>query len=154
MKIAMVYTSVTGNTEALMRMIEQAFQTQGLPVDIYPIHAFDLEKLQQWDAIIVGTYSWGNGHIPREMRALFAAFEQQETRAVVTAVFGTGDSFYPHFCGAVDQFRDMLYVHTDLAVTLKVELLPQEQDVQRCQAFVERLMTRLNQHLEQKSIFN
>ena len=144
----MVYTSVTGNTEALMRMIEQVFQLKGLPIDVYPINIFDLEHLEQWDAIIIGSYSWGNGNIPYEMRALFTAIEQQDTHSIVTAVFGTGDSFYPHFCGAVDQFRDMLYVHTDLAVTLKVELLPQQQDTQRCNIFVERFVARLHDHLE------
>jgi len=148
MKVAMVYTSMTGNTEALMRMIEQIFQMKELPIEVYPINVFGLEQLEQWDAIVIGSYSWGNGNIPYEMRALFTAFEQQDAGSIVTAVFGTGDSFYPYFCGAVDQFRDMLYVHTDLAVTLKVELLPQPQDVQRCETFVERFIVRLRDHLE------
>nr|WP_188497312.1 flavodoxin domain-containing protein [Pullulanibacillus pueri] len=147
MKIAIVYTSVTGNTEALMRIIKQAFQEkdQALSLFIYSVDTFDLSTLSRWDAVVVGTYSWGNGKIPREMRSLFTAFEEQEVSPLVTGVFGTGDSFYPHFCGAVDRFRDMLYVHTDLAVTLKVELLPQLQDLERCALFVERLLTRLKQ---------
>jgi flavodoxin I len=36
----------------------------------------------------------------------------------------------------------MLYVHTNLAATLKVELRPQEQDLQRCEKFVESLLFR------------
>jgi flavodoxin I len=65
---------------------------------------------------------------------------------MTTAVFGTGDSCYPMFCGAVDQFRDMLYVHTNLAATLKVELRPQERDFQRCEKFVEALLLRASMY--------
>lgn len=104
---------------------------------------FPLAKLAKYDAIVIGTYTWGNGEIPHEMWPLYKAFETQDVKNIITGVVGTGDRFYPHFCGAVDEFRDMLFVHTVLAATLKIELTPQLQDLRQCQKFAESLMGKL-----------
>lgn len=93
---------------------------------------FPIQEVTTFDAIIIGAYTWGDGEIPREMPTLYRAFESQNVKHIVTGVVGTGDSFYPKFCGAVDAFRDMLYVHSHLAVTLKIEITLQMQDLERC----------------------
>jgi flavodoxin I len=110
---------------------------------MYKINEFDISYLCQYDAVVIGTYTWGNGDLPKEMWSLYHAFESLEKTDLITAVFGTGDSFYPKYCGAVDLFRDMLYVYTNLSATLKVELTPQLQDVYRCQRFVESILKRV-----------
>jgi flavodoxin I len=140
--VAIVYASVSGNTKELAEELYQIFLVESVNISIYSINEFSLEDLSQYKAVAIGTYTWGNGEIPREMRHLYQAFESIMRKDITTAVFGTGDSCYPMFCGAVDQFRDMLYVHTNLAATLKVELLPQEQDIKRCRKFVEILLLR------------
>lgn len=147
MKIALIYSSITGNTRELVNIIEKMFMTYSIQVTVYPIEQFVIKHLHEFDGVVIGTYTWGNGEIPQEMLALYHAFEKQEVKHVVTGVVGTGDSFYSKFCGAVDEFRDMLYVHTNLAVTLKVELLPQLQDLKRCKAFVERFGDRLKSEM-------
>jgi flavodoxin I len=144
MKIAIVYSSVTGNTKELAEMIYRNFIGRSVDVLIYTIEDFSLEFLNIFDAIAIGTYTWGEGEIPKEMWKLYQGFEELYNKDLVTAVFGTGDSFYPNYCGAVDLFRDMLYVHTNLAATLKVELLPQIQDFHRSQMFVDSIMKRAN----------
>lgn len=140
LKIAIVYTSVTGNTKELAEEIYRIHLRKSLDIDIYRIEEFQLSYLIQYDAVVIGTYTWGNGEIPKEMWPLYQAFESLNKKSVTTAVFGTGDSFYPKYCGAVNMFRDMLYVHTNLAATLKVELMPQEQDVYRCHKFVKSIV--------------
>ena len=85
----------------------------------------------------------GDGEIPTEMIPLYQAFENQNVKHILTGVVGTGDRFYPHFCGAVDEFRDMLYVQTNLTVTLKVELSLQQSDMSRCTKFVELILQRM-----------
>jgi flavodoxin I len=142
MKIAIVYSSVTGNTRELADVIYRNFLGHSVDVMIYKIEDFRSSSLNHFDAVAVGTYTWGDGEIPREMWKLYHAFESLGNKDLVTAVFGTGDSFYPKYCGAVDLFRDMLYVHTNLAATLKVELLPQIQDFQRSQQFVKSILQR------------
>jgi flavodoxin I len=142
MKIAIVYTSVTGNTQELAEIIYQISLGQAAfaDVELFRIEAFPVADLRHYDVVMIGTYTWGNGEIPIEMRRLYDAFEMLGRKEMITAVFGTGDSFYPNYCGAVDLFRDMLYVHTNLSATLKVELAPQQLDVQRCQQLVARCL--------------
>jgi flavodoxin I len=154
LSIAIVYTSVSGNTKELAEELYQIFLTKAVHISIYSIEEFSVSDLCHFHAVAIGTYTWGNGEIPKEMRQLYQAFESLRRNDMTTAVFGTGDSFYSMFCGAVDQFRDMLYVHTNLAATLKVELRPQEQDFQRCKKFVEALLLRasINSYPQVKSV--
>lgn len=149
-KIALVYASVTGNTGAVAEVLTERFRAAGFLPDVYEIGHFDINKLKRYDIVIVGTYTWGSGEIPAEMQELFEAFEELRRPELVTAVFGTGDSFFAEFCGAVNRFRDMLYVHTSLAATLKIELMPQEQDLVRCEKFVEAVVRRLVQADEKR----
>lgn len=142
MKVAIIYSSVTGNTKELAKQLYRILLEKSADVSIFRIDRFHLSHLSKYDAVVIGTYTWGNGEIPKEMWDLYQAIELLNIKDITTAVFGTGDSFYPKFCGAVDQFRDMLYLHTSLAATLKVELLPQKQDIQRCHKLVESLLRR------------
>jgi flavodoxin I len=144
MKIALVYSSITGNTEELIYILKELLRIYNMEVTAIRVTDFPLKKLARYDAIVIGTYTWGDGDIPAEMQTLYNAFEVQEVKNVVTGVVGTGDQFYPNFCGAVDKFRDMLFVQTQLAVTLKIELTPQLQDLKRCRKFVDSIIKRLN----------
>ena len=142
MKAVIIYTSVTGNTEMLAKMIHSNLSRLFEHVEIFEIKEFSMGKMEEYSVIVIGTYTWGNGAIPKEMLELYTAIEQLDTKHITTGVFGTGDTFYPHYCGAVDKFRDMLFVHTNLAVTLKVELLPQTQENQKCEKFAEIMFER------------
>ncbi|WHY85671.1 flavodoxin domain-containing protein [Neobacillus novalis] len=137
MKLAIVYTSKTGNTEELVLFIRDLFFEKKIEVRLFRVEQFPLQDLPTFDGVIVGTYTWGHGEIPGEMMALYRAFETQECHRTVTAVMGTGDCFYPQFCGAVDAFRDMLYVQSNLAVTLKIEIALQTKDHERCRRFTD-----------------
>ena len=143
MKIAVIYSSKTGNTQELVETVCKFFLLQSIKVAIYQAEEFPLHTLSDYDGVIVSTYTWGDGEVPAEMKPVYEAFENQEVKHVTTGVLGTGDSFYPYFCGAVDEFRDMLYVHTNLAVTLKVELSPQESDIERSRKFVELFLAKV-----------
>jgi flavodoxin I len=144
LSVAIVYASVSGNTKELAQVIYRIFLTKSVQVSIFSIEEFSVSDLCHYHAVAIGTYTWGNGDIPKEMRQFYKAFESFSKKEMTTVVFGTGESCYPMFCGAVDQFRDMLYVHSNLAATLKVELRPQEQDFKRCEKFVEALLVRAN----------
>ncbi len=139
MKAAIIYTSITGNTEALAEQIYHGMKRQHIQTDYIALEDLDYDALPLYDFIAIGTYTWDNGDLPMEIEDLFIAFEEKDMKHVTTGIFGTGDSFYPYYCGAVDLFRDMLYVHTNLAVTLKVELMPQQDDTTRCEQFCDRL---------------
>ncbi|OLS40685.1 flavodoxin domain-containing protein [Bacillus sp. MRMR6] len=140
MKLAVVYASQSGNTEELAELLFRICLEQGGKASLFSVEDFPHENLTSFDAVMIGTYTWGNGEIPLEMMGLYQAFEKQDAKNVMTGVFGTGDSSYPHFCGAVDHFRDMLFRKSRLAVTLKIELRPQSKDLERCEKFVSILL--------------
>jgi flavodoxin I len=143
-KLAIVYTSATGNTGEVASILYQASKLNFYDVSLYPVNKFPRSNLEEFDAMMIGTYTWGNGEIPTEMLAVYQAIELLNKKNLITGVFGTGDSFYPHFCGAVDEFKDMLYVQTTIAATLKIELSPQIGDLKRCYQFVESIANRIN----------
>ncbi|MBT2737738.1 flavodoxin domain-containing protein [Bacillus sp. ISL-7] len=145
MKIAIVYSSKTGNTEELAQRIFHLFLKKNVMVSLFRIEQFRVRDLSQFAAIVIGTYTWGNGEIPQEMMELYRAFETQDVKKVLTGVIGTGDSGYPKFCGAVDEFKDMLYVHTNLIATLKIEVSLQMKDMDRCSRFVTIFLDQLSQ---------
>lgn len=140
MKAAIIYTSVTGNTTYIAETIQANMEKRNVVTDLIPVHEFNPEQLHDYDIVAIGTYTWANGEIPIEMEEVYEAFETGDLQHLVTGVFGSGDSFFAHYCGAVDLFRDMLYVHTNLAVTLKIELMPQEPDLVKCEKFCDRLL--------------
>lgn len=142
-RIAIIYASVTGNTKAVAEILQEIGLSKELEVELWPVADFPLAELSRYDAVMVGTYTWGSGEIPKEMHGLFEAFERLDRTGLVTAVFGTGDSFFAEFCGAVDRFRDMLFVQTELAATLKIELAPQEADIIRCEKLIASVTKRL-----------
>ncbi|MFP5110665.1 flavodoxin domain-containing protein [Neobacillus sp. C211] len=144
MKIAIVYSSKTGNTEELAQRIFHLFFKKNVMASLFRIEQFRVRDLSQFAAIVIGTYTWGNGEIPQEMMELYRAFETQNVKKVLTGVIGTGDSGYPKFCGAVDEFKDMLYVHTNLIATLKIEVSLQMNDMDRCSRFVTIFLDQLS----------
>lgn len=144
MTMAIVYSSKTGNTEEVVHLIWQLFLEEKIDVTLFRVEEFPITDLTNYEAVVIGTYTWGNGEIPYEMMKLYRAFETQDVKTVLTGVIGTGDSGYPKFCGAVDEFKDMLYVHTNLMVTLKLELSIQRNDRVKCQRFVNIFVNELS----------
>ncbi len=131
MKIAIVYHSAGGNTKALADMIASYLPEASL----FKVTNFDPTTLSSYTGLLVGTYTWGDGELPAKMIPFYKELEAHTISHLVTGVFGTGETNYHHFCGAVNQFRDMLYVHSSLAVTLKIEQMFQASDVPRIQKF-------------------
>ncbi|MFS0636502.1 flavodoxin domain-containing protein [Mesobacillus foraminis] len=143
LKAAIIYASSTGNTLDLAGILQSCFRDFGVEPDLYNAREFRAEGLAVLDFAVVATYTWGSGEIPKEMKQVYEAFEQHEVKHLITGAAGTGDRFYPYFCGAVDEFRDMLFVHTNLAATLKIELTPQDKDYERCRQFVQAMLARM-----------
>lgn len=143
MKIAIVYHSAGGNTRALAEVIASFFDE----ADLYRISEFDLTSLSQYDGLIIGTYTWGDGDMPQKMSSFYEQLEHCQLTELVTGVFGTGETNYNHFCQAVNDFRDMLYARSQLAVTLKIEQMYQSADLPRIEKFVHLFQEKLHQSI-------
>ncbi|NJP37833.1 flavodoxin domain-containing protein [Alkalicoccus luteus] len=136
--ITVVVQSMSGNTDELADLIMLKLEEAGMKAEKKAVR--DIRgnlDLSECDGILFGTYTWGNGEIPRHMKPVVDRIKSQNLTAVPCGVFGTGDSFYPHFCGAVDRLRSLLKLVTgESAPALKVELLPQPSDDERAASFV------------------
>ena len=130
-KTAIVYHSAGGNTKALALAIA-FFIPQA---ELCRVIDFDWKNIENYEVLLVGTYTWGNGELPQRMADFYAHLEEQPISHLKTGVFGTGETNYQHFCGAVDLFRDMLYARSRLIATLKIEQMYQEADLARIQKF-------------------
>lgn len=140
MKMAIVYSSVTGNTEELAELLRSRFTSIASDIFYCRVNDFQMEEISRLDGLIIGTYTWGDGEIPIEMLPLVQELSRTKRRQLVTGIFGTGDSFYPKYCGAVDNISTILNQTTNLADTLKIELSPQMEDLAFCDKFVERIL--------------
>ena len=139
MKTAIVYHSAGGNTKALAKAISCCLPQAAL----YTVREFDSSLLSGLDGLIVGTYTWGNGELPARSAELYQILSEADLSRLTTAVFGTGETGYRHFCGAADRFRDMLHAKSRLAVTLKIEQMYQETDLVRIEKFARLFLNRL-----------
>ncbi|MFC4735098.1 flavodoxin domain-containing protein [Bacillus daqingensis] len=140
--IAVLVQSMSGNTDELADLIIQKLHERGWYAEKTAVRDLPDElDLHQIEGILFGTYTWGNGEIPRHMKPALDRIKSQDLTATPCGIFGTGDSFYPHFCGAVDRLRSLLKLVTGAEPpVLKVELLPQPDDEERIASFVQAYM--------------
>ena len=98
-----IYHSFSGNTKDLAELIS----TQLGSIPLYRINKYTdevLPNLSQFDKIILGTFTWGQGEIPNEVRK-FVKEHQQYFQEKEVYLFGTGDTQFGGdelFCSAVD----------------------------------------------------
>lgn len=144
-KVAIVYCSNTGNTKEVALGLSAAFQRAGCKVDVYGHNEFYESILHEYDAVILGTYTWGDGELPTKFKPVLEKFCNDDIRDLVTGAFGTGETCYPIFCGAVDECAVTLEAYTNFAVTLKVEQSPQQSDMDKFPVFVNHILKELEQ---------
>lgn len=100
-KVIIVYSSLTGNTEEMSEVIESGVKEAGLEVVRKDGYDAKAAELLDYDGIIIGAYTWGDGELPDEFLDFFEEMEELDLTGKKAAVFGSGDTSYPHYCGAV-----------------------------------------------------
>lgn len=106
MKVLIVYHSYSGNTKDLAEFIKTQL-SNSFEVDLFEINKYSKEVLtdvEQYDTIILGTFTWGKGEIPIQVRKFVKEYQEYfKTKQVF--LFGTGDTQFGGdtlFCSAVD----------------------------------------------------
>jgi len=107
-KVIIVYSSLTGNTEEMSEAIEKGLLEAG--VDVVRKDGYDAkaEELLDYDGILLGAYTWGDGELPDEFLDFFEDMCELDLSGKKAAVFGSGDTSYAHYCGAVDLLEQKL----------------------------------------------
>ncbi|SDM79804.1 flavodoxin I [Sediminibacillus halophilus] len=147
-KVILLYCSMSGNTEEMAEIIEKTMKKQGLEVLAFQIDLDDIAAadLLDYDAILFGTYTWGDGDIPYETEDFYDDMEEIDLTGKVVALFGSCDSMYPHYGGAIDTFAERFKERGAASVLyhLKVDLTPDEDDMKRCEVFAEEFVKELS----------
>ena len=142
MNIKLVYASLTGNTEMLSDLIIEKFEEEkGLEIEkLFIEDMVDFDFLDDADAFIVATYTYGEGDLPEEMEEFFEALGEKNFSGKTYGVIGTGDTVYEQFCVCVDQFNDQIAKTgaTNPTQNLKIEIeADTDEDFENIDKFIE-----------------
>ncbi|WP_088009264.1 flavodoxin domain-containing protein [Indiicoccus explosivorum] len=142
--VCLIYTTMTGNTEEIADILAGELTERGATVvkknmSMDPISAGELAHA---DGIAFGTYTYSDGELPFETEETAEDLERMDLAGKPVALFGSGDTMYEHFCGAVDEMTvrfQRMGVHL-VEPVLKVELDPDPADIDPCIRLAENLL--------------
>ncbi|MEC1626250.1 flavodoxin [Bacillus mojavensis] len=137
-KILLVYATMSGNTEAMADLIEKGLQEAEAEVDRFEaMDIDDAELFNDYEHIILGTYTWGDGDLPDEFLDLAEEMDALDFTGKTCAVFGSGDTAYEFFCGAVDTLEEKIKDRGGEIVlpSVKVEMNPEGEEEEALKEF-------------------
>jgi flavodoxin I len=82
--MALVYHSSGGNTKALAEIITALL---GKGVEVFQMKDFDILELENYDGLVVGSYTWGDGDLPARAKMFYQSLEQMDVSHLTTAIF-------------------------------------------------------------------
>lgn len=96
-----LYSSLTGNTKTFVHYLKlKSFEEFDVSND------FQVD-INDYDLIALGSYTWGDGKIPKRMKK-FLIENKDKWQGKNVLLFGSGNSIYTHFCGAIQGMRKIL----------------------------------------------
>ncbi|WP_026583831.1 flavodoxin [Bacillus sp. J33] len=139
MKIGVFYASMSGNTEAIADIITAELKDQNHDVILEDFMSVQsASELLNYDLTFIGMYTWGDGDYPDECLDMIEEIEQLDLENHPFAIFGSGDTSYPEFCGALDQLQRLIEEQggTNVGEPLKIEFNPEPEDEADIKKFV------------------
>lgn len=150
-KVLMIYASMSGNTEIITDLIADNLKAAGHDVVIksFDFDAIDMETLPDYDAVLVGTYTWDDGELPYEVEDFYVDLETVDISETIFGVYGSADSFYDTFGLAIDLVADRIKNQGGniLPERLKIDLSPRNSDM----PLIERFSEKITKMMEEKN---
>jgi len=136
-KLILIYASMTGNTEEMSELIVSGIQEAGGDVTVKLVEDCDADLLQDYDGIMLGAYTWGDGELPDEFLDFYEDMDELHLEGKKAAVFGSGDTVYEQFAKAVDLLQEKLAERgaSMILEPMKLELNPSGDERENCRAF-------------------
>ncbi|MGE4505919.1 MAG: flavodoxin [Desulfovibrionaceae bacterium] len=133
-KALIVYGSTTGNTETAADYIATTLGNEGIETTLLDASDAAASGLGEgYDLVLLGSSTWGDDEVELQddFVPLYEDLEQADLKGRKVAVFGCGDSSYPHFCGAVDAIEQKVSaMGADLvAESLKIDGDPERDEI-------------------------
>lgn len=136
-KLLLIYASMTGNTEEMSELITNGIEQAGGEVTVKLVEDCSADLLLDYDGIMLGAYTWGDGELPDEYLDFYEELDEVDLVGKKAAVFGSGDTVYEQFAKAVDLLQGKLAERGAQMVLepLKLELNPSGDEREACRAF-------------------
>lgn len=102
-RILICYASLSGNTKEAAELIESRLTREHFHIELYRIDSGMIPDISQYDAMIMGTYTWDKGSTPEEVKDFIYEIGYKPP---IVYVFGTGDTQFGGdilFCKAADK---------------------------------------------------
>ena len=134
MKVAVVYASTTGNTEAMANAISEAVKASGAEVVFSTADSADKAAVSACDVILLGSPAMGDEVLEDSMEELYSGIESSLSGKKV-GIFGSYD------WGDGQWLRDWNDRLTNAGAVcaeepLMVHLTPEEADIEQCKNWV------------------
>lgn len=140
-----VYASMTGNTEGISEIIEEALTDAGATVEREEASDVDADFFDDADLCIIATYTYGEGDLPFEFEDFFDELPEQKLAGKIYGVVGSGDKEYGEFyCKSADDFVEQFEKTgaTKGAETVRIENDAEDEDIELLKAFVGELLSK------------
>lgn len=135
-KILITYASQTGNTEQITDIIVHYLEElqHDVTVKSFDFDMIDADSINNYDALLIGTYTWDDGELPYEVEDFYIDIEELDLSSLIGAAFGSADSFYDTYGGAIELVHEHLkYLGAKMISSpLKIDLEPSAKDEERC----------------------
>lgn len=136
-KTAIIYASMSGNTEAIADLIEKGLSSAGAESEKFEAMDINATIFTEYDHFLIGAYTWGDGELPDEMLDFYDEMDDYDFSDKTIALFGSGDTAYEIFCGAVDLLAEKVQDNNGALVmeSLKIECFPDGDQENACLEF-------------------
>lgn len=139
-----VYASMTGNTEGISEILEDAFEAKDIDVERVEADDADDDFFDDADICVVATYTYNDGEIPFDFEDFHDSLSDQDLNGKTFGVVGSGDSeLYPDFfCKAAELFEEAFNETgaKEGAKLVKVENAADDADTDNLKKFVDDLI--------------
>lgn len=88
-KVAIVYWSGTGNTEAMARAIHEGARKGGADAKLFEVEQFGVEEMKDYDGLMFGCPAMGAEELEESVFEPFFAEVQKQLKGVPVALFGS-----------------------------------------------------------------
>ena len=136
-RVLVAYASLTGNTEEIAELIAEGIRQAGGDAVLKAVSDCNAVEIQAYQGVLLGAYTWGEGELPDEFLDFYEEMDELDLSTYKSAVFGSGDTGYEIYCGAVNKIEDKLKERgaTILQESLKIEYGPNTHEKEACRQF-------------------
>jgi flavodoxin short chain len=142
--VKIAYASMTGNTEGISEILEDAFKELGADVERAEAEDVESDFFEDANVCVIATYTYNDGELPFDFEDFYGNLPEQDLQGKVFGVVGSGDSeLYPdYFCKAAEDFEEA-FIKTGAAKgheTVKIENAAEGEDIDHLKAFAKALL--------------